>query len=54
MKLVQQNGAAPVKGAEVDTLLKTIARGNTLWQRLQSENATVTELAKLKECRCHI
>ena len=48
MKLVQQNGAAPVKGPAVDTLLKTIARGNALWQRLQSENATVTELAKVE------
>lgn len=48
MKLVQQNGAAPVKGAAVDTLLKTIARGNALWQRLQSENTTVTELAKIE------
>ena len=46
MKLVQQNGAAPVKGAAVDTLLKTIARGNAFWQRLQSENSCVTELAK--------
>jgi site-specific DNA recombinase len=49
MKLVQQNGTAPVKGAAVDTLLKTIARGNALWQRLQSENTTVTELAKIEE-----
>ena len=48
MKLVQQNGAAPVNGVAVDTLLKTIARGNALWQRLQSENATVTELAKVE------
>lgn len=48
MKLVQQNGAAPVKGIAVDTLLKTIARGNALWQQLQSENTTVTELAKIE------
>ena len=48
MKLVQQNGAAPVKGAAVVTLLKTIARGNALWQRLQSENASVTELARVE------
>ena len=48
MKLVQQNGAAPVKGVAVDTLLKTIARGNALWQRLQSENTSVTELAKVE------
>ncbi len=48
MKLVQQNGTAPVKGAAVNTLLKTIARGNALWQRLQSENASVTELAKVE------
>jgi site-specific DNA recombinase len=49
MKLVQQNGTAPVKGAAVDTLLKTIARGDALWQRLQYENTTVTELAKIEE-----
>ncbi|WP_430443638.1 hypothetical protein [Sphingorhabdus contaminans] len=48
MKLVQHNGAAPVKGATVDTLLKTIARGNALWQRLKSENLNITELAKLE------
>ena len=48
MKLVQQNCAAPVKGAAVVTLLKTIARGNALWQRLQSENASVTELARVE------
>ena len=48
MKLVQQNGAAPVKGVAVDTLLKTIARGNALWQRLQSENTSVTDLAKVE------
>ena len=48
MKLVQQNGAAPVKGVAVDTLLKTIARGNALWQKLQSDNVTVTELAKFE------
>lgn len=48
MKLVQQNGAAPVKGVAVDTLLKTIARGHAFWQRLQSENTTVTELAKVE------
>lgn len=48
MKLVQHNGAAPVKGAAVDTLLKTIARGNALWQRLQTENLNITKLAKLE------
>lgn len=48
MKLVQHNGAAPVKGAAVDTLLKTIARGNVLWQRLQAEGLNITELAKLE------
>lgn len=48
MKLVQQNGAAPVKGAAVGTLLKTIARGNALWQKLQSECVSVTELAKVE------
>ncbi len=48
MKLVQQNGAAPVKGVAVDTLLKIIARGNALWQRLQAENTSVTELAKVE------
>ena len=48
MKLVQQNGAAPVKGVAVDTLLKTIARGNALWQRLQSQELSVTELAEVE------
>lgn len=48
MKLVQENGAAPVKGAAVDTLLKTIARGNALWQRLQSQELSVTELTKVE------
>lgn len=46
MKLVQHNGAAPVKGAAVNTLIKTIARGNALWRRLQTEELNVTELAK--------
>jgi site-specific DNA recombinase len=48
MKLVQQNGAAPVKGAAVDTLLQTIAKGNALWQRLQAEDLNIAELAKLE------
>jgi hypothetical protein len=48
MKLVQYNGTAPVKGAAVDTLLKTIARGNQYWQRLQTEALNITELAKLE------
>ena len=48
MKLVQQNGTAPVNGVAVDTLLKTIARGNALWQKLQSERVSVTELAKVE------
>ncbi|WP_430443797.1 hypothetical protein [Sphingorhabdus contaminans] len=48
MKLVQHNGAAPIKGAAVDTLLKTIARGNALWRRLQAEDLNITELAKLE------
>jgi site-specific DNA recombinase len=48
MKLVQRNGAAPVKGAAGDTLLKTIARGHAFWQRLQSDGLNVTQLAKLE------
>jgi site-specific DNA recombinase len=50
MKLVQTNGqngltTAHVKGAASDTLLKTIARGHKLWQRLKQDNITLTELA---------
>lgn len=48
MKLVQRNGAAPVNGVAVDTLLKTIARGHAFWQRLQSDGLNVTQLAKLE------
>ncbi len=48
MKLVQHNGAAPVKGVAVDTLLKAIARGYAFWHRLKSENTSVTELAKVE------
>jgi site-specific DNA recombinase len=48
MKLVQQNGAAPVNGVAVDTLLKTIARGHAFWRRLQSDGLNVTQLAKLE------
>jgi len=48
LKLVLHNVSAPVKGAAVDTLLKTIARGNALWQRLQAESLNITELAKLE------
>jgi site-specific DNA recombinase len=48
MKLVQQNGAAPVNGVAVDTLLKTIARGHAFWQRLQSDGLNVTQLAKIE------
>jgi site-specific DNA recombinase len=45
MKLVQTNGTAPAKGTTSDTLLKTIARGHRLWQRLKKDNITLTELA---------
>jgi site-specific DNA recombinase len=45
MKLVQTNGTTHVKGTTADTLLKTIARGHTLWQRLKQDNITLTELA---------
>lgn len=41
MKLVQHNGNAPVKGAAVNTLLKTIGRGHALWQQLRDDGITV-------------
>lgn len=46
MKLIQHDGTAPVTGATVATLIKTIARGHGLWQRLQVEQVSITELAK--------